>query len=135
MTRQPTDNEINRAIAEFVKHRNCYTCKNLYEEGGPLLHHMSYNCDHVDFWDNEPCDKFDANSYPKFTESLDRLVSVWEKLGIVSDYEFNTPKDGIDWHFRVQPSRKNAYFSAHGKTIQKAAALATYYAIQELKGN
>lgn len=72
-----------------------------------------------------------------YTESLDALVPVWEKLqnpvSIIKIYTgvYNTDI-GLENEFKVEYANHTNKKENYGKTIQQAAAYATYRAVKEL---
>ena len=68
--------------------------------------------------------------------SLDALVSVWEKLGFFTEFEFDLCKELNDerrWSFVLTDPTGLIGAEASGKTIQEAALLATAEAIDMLR--
>lgn len=118
------DEEVNRGIAEFMgfyiltdELEECTECDNKW---------------HIASYIDEKISPYKTTS-PVYTESLDALVPVWEKLKeergfcrftICLDYKHN---DGLITVWEMPMGNETT-----GKTIQQAAAYATYKAIKEL---
>ena len=69
-----------------------------------------------------------------YSESLDALVFVWDKMEGVSMLDME--KAGNEtWLFSLQADHppKDYYETSHGRTVQEAAAIATALAIKEIK--
>jgi hypothetical protein len=122
MNNELTDNEVNRIIAEFMSDtQRTYKCKN-----GKLLVQ-----DYIEL-------KWHDLGFQAYTESLDSLIPVWERL------ELNCLRDGCNFSSKHNPNLslifvnrregcKQYKFYSTGETIQKAAAMATCKAILKLR--
>lgn len=62
-----------------------------------------------------------------YSESLDALVPVWDKLDIYRLFSFDSNI------FRIYKNKHKAHWKGTGKTIQQAAAIATARCVQELE--
>ncbi len=111
--------EANRIIAEYMD-RRCYNCGDI---------DTGHCCFAVNGYGND-----------EYTNSLDALVPVWEKLkdsGVFMNQFF--PQENRVQLYKEKcaeeysPFDRFDYFMAEENTIQEAAAIATAKAIQELK--
>lgn len=102
------DNEVNKIIAEFMGVPWC-PCNDGFKVEAHDLH-------------------------PKYTESLDALVPVWDKLGGKTGIDITIQNDGIDCLEKYQVKLDSDFIveSSWYKTIQQAAAHATAKAILEI---
>ena len=97
-----TPQEANRTIAEYM--------------GTDYVEYKTYKC--------PVCD---VSEFKAYSESLDRLVPVWERLKLRPI--FGNPRDvGGEVCWLTQDTT----MIASGKTIQEAACIATAKAIREL---
>lgn len=119
MSNNLNDNEVNKVIAEFM--------------GQIIINH-----DGDLYIDNSTIPMYRDRVY---TESLDTLVQVFEKLKVVpkfshrDEFEANEPTISIDGQWRCHVYEKfyiDSYWG-DGETIQQAAAYATAKAIMELQ--
>jgi len=101
--------------------------------------------------DGEKCDPFISDQQTghawatcvrPFTESLDALVPVWEKLGLKNRGEIGFYADNNGYSFGIWDTPKDAFcgfyewgdpIDARAPTIQEAAAIATAKAILDTK--
>jgi len=67
----------------------------------------------------------------QYTESLDVLVPIWEKLEVSPDFEWT---DNVDWWVCWIYRKSNSIASATEKPVQRAAAHATAKAIIVING-
>jgi len=100
------DNEVNKIIAEFMGFVFCEDTLNWNHEFQATLIH-----------------EYDA----MFTDSLDMLVPVWEKLGCYSELSFFVCQHGFACELLNEESI--------GDSMEQAAAHATAKAILALKSN
>lgn len=70
-----------------------------------------------------------------YSDSLDALVSVWEKLDIDGQAYDNYDREFMKHEFRIYitNNRELLDFQGNGQSIQEAAAIATAKAIQEIE--
>lgn len=111
------DIEANRVIAEFMGFK-------YYPSNSPSPSYLKNNIEYKEY------------EMVKYTESLDVLVPVWEKLNTLPFFDVliggNTNKYGANFKaFKELIERKQGHSGWHG-TIQQAAAHATTKLILEL---
>lgn len=115
--------EADRIIAEFMGWKF-----KIHPRG---LNYVGYNTDR--YWHLEgDTNKYEA--HPEYSESLDELVPVWEKLKLAFEISLGITKFGK--YCLIQREIENKTIS-HEKTslsIQQAAAIATAKAIKESQG-
>lgn len=106
------DNEVNKIIAEFMGHRIFQVTPDVYY----IANKKGHCCSRT------------------YTDSLDALVPVWEKLNVgdVKCYRYNKHPCEFSLSVMTSPIYGKAI---SGSTIQQAAAHATAKAIQELNTN
>ena len=111
------DNEANAIIAEFMGESLRVHCGDVYGVG---------TC--------KACDEYDGLPY---TESLDALVPVWERLKgvdvLMTEYIMPILPNGEKYNcFLLKNPRNGRAYRGEGLTIQQASAHATSKAILEL---
>lgn len=120
-----TNKEVNIGIADFMQEDFCQ-CRIYSICPSPSQYH--------NYCLNENCKKIINNkSYERYTESLDLLVSVWERLIPEAYMEYSINYDGsgylMDWY---DYGDLKLECRSTATDIQEAAAHATYKAIKEL---
>ncbi len=120
---EPTAEEINKVLAEFEG-------KKVVLKDGQIFKSEKY-------MEEMDCGMAGVNDVPltKYTEDLNTLVPIWEKLGgVFFDGELETCGDKCPY-FCVDKELRGSYLEqkAYGGTIQLAAATATYMAVQKVK--
>jgi len=115
MNNQPTKEEINKKLAEFMGNKIAIPSN---------LHELSER---------------QLTIYLPFSHSLDALIPVWKKLGVTKVMNINLCMGG-DWNSCQVLRFKEAVAGNKCEdepipTIQEAAALATYYAVMENEKN
>ena len=113
--------EVNKIIAEF--------------DGWKFIETIcTGNMTTLDIWEQDGSKyHYGSGEVPeKYTESLDALVPVWEKLRLDANWRIKLVTDytnGVGWSVTVAPSPDE---TVEGD-LRKAAAIATAKAILELK--
>ena len=106
-----TPQEANKLIAEYM--------------GVEYVEYKTYKCPVCDF-----------SEFKGYSESLDRLVPVWEKIKQIPLFNRTGEVDDPKWLCEIECENSNPkfnYVSGHAITIQEAACIATARAIKELK--
>ncbi len=117
-----TNEEINRTIAEFMglKEIAIYYIDENRWSGGNSLEYTTQKCNNYKSQGINCELRERVIATDEYTESLDALVPVWEKL-----------KYNLVWLEESKTFSLNCIFEASAKTIQQAAAHATAKAILE----
>ncbi len=67
-----------------------------------------------------------------YSQSLDALVPVWEKLNLICDFDICRSLDD-KWRFCLKNFTGSIVFSYESNSVQEAAAIATAKAILEIR--
>jgi hypothetical protein len=114
-----TNNEVNKVIAEYMGGELCLSD----DTGNAVIGYEPYTYFEMDCY---------KNSHNLFTNSLDALVPVWEKMDIPNILEMDI-RNHTQPVFAYRVYTDLAYTHHHeAKTIQEAAAHATAKAILAL---
>lgn len=112
-----TTNDADRIIAEYMDENYCQ-CSIYTYCPSPSQHHE--NCI------NKECGKrIVKDSWIKYSNSLDRLVPVWEKLYATHAISFHDDYGGTNLYLCTVIASTGS-----GETFQEAAAIATAKAIE-----